>query len=133
MRCDTRVAPAGFERISEGSFRAGAAIAAADQKSQESNAQQRADATLCRMVEPSEIERLLRTAFPDATVLDIEDLTGTKDHYQATIVSQKFAGLSRVAQHQAVYRALGDLMKGPIHALALNTLTPDAYEKKRIG
>jgi stress-induced morphogen len=84
------------------------------------------------MIEPSEIERLLREAFPDATVLEIKDLTGTKDHYQATIVSGKFQGLSRIAQHQAVYRALGDLMKGPIHALALNTYTPDAFDKKRL-
>lgn len=85
------------------------------------------------MIEPSEIERVLREAFPDATVLEIEDLTGTKDHYQATIVSAAFHGLSRVAQHQAVYRALGPLMAGPIHALALNTYTPEAYAKKRIG
>ena len=84
------------------------------------------------MIEPSEIEQILRAAFPDATVLEIEDLTGSKDHYQATIVSGSFSGLTRVAQHQAVYRALGDLMKGPIHALALNTYAPEAY-KKRIG
>ena len=82
------------------------------------------------MIAPSEIERLLRAAFPDAEVLEIEDLTGSQDHYQATIVSAKFQGLSRVAQHQAVYRALGDLMKGPIHALALNTYTPEAYKKR---
>jgi stress-induced morphogen len=82
------------------------------------------------MIAPSEIERLLRAAFPDAEVLEIEDLTGTQDHYQVTIVSGKFQGLSRVAQHQAVYGALGDLMKGPIHALALNTYTPEAYKKR---
>ena len=81
-----------------------------------------------RMVDPSEIETLLRAAFPDAQ-LKIEDLTGTKDHYQATIVSAAFQGLSRVAQHQAVYRALGDLMKGPIHALALNTSAPAGGKK----
>jgi stress-induced morphogen len=81
------------------------------------------------MVEPSEVEALLRAAFPDASVT-LEDLTGTKDHYQATIVSAAFEGLSRVAQHQAVYRALGDLMKGPIHALALNTSAPSAGAKK---
>ncbi len=85
------------------------------------------------MVEPSEIEALLRAAFPDVNVLEIEDLTGTKDHYQATVVSSKFEGMSRVAQHQAVYRALGDLMKGPIHALALHTFTPAAYASRRAG
>jgi len=83
------------------------------------------------MVEPNEVEALLRAAFPDASVLELEDLTGTKDHYQATIVSEKFAGLSRVAQHQAVYRALGDLMKGPIHALALHTFTPSTYASRK--
>ena len=80
------------------------------------------------MVEPSDVEKLLRAAFPDATVLELEDLTGSKDHYQATIVSASFAGMTRVAQHQAVYRALGDLMAGPIHALALHTFTPDKYK-----
>ena len=79
------------------------------------------------MIEPSEVERLLRAAFPDAE-LEVVDLTGTKDHYRARIVSSAFAGKSRVAQHQLVYRALGDAMSGPIHALALQTSTPD--EKK---
>jgi stress-induced morphogen len=85
------------------------------------------------MVEQNEVEALLRQAFPDASVLELSDLTGTKDHYEATIVSEKFEGLSRVAQHQAVYRALGELMKGPIHALALHTFTPRTYAGKRIG
>jgi stress-induced morphogen len=40
--------------------------------------------------------------------------------------------MSRVAQHQAVYRALGDLMKGPIHALALHTHTPSSYTSKKL-
>lgn len=85
------------------------------------------------MVEPNEIEALLRAAFPDASVLELEDLTGTKDHYQATIVSPAFEGLTRIAQHQAVYRALGELMKGPIHALALHTYTPSAYASRKLG
>ena len=84
------------------------------------------------MVEQNEIEALLRAAFPDVTVLELADLTGTKDHYEATIVSAGFEGMSRVAQHQAVYRALGDLMKGPIHALALHTHTPKSYASKKL-
>ena len=71
----------------------------------------------------------MREAFPDATTLEVEDLTGSKDHYKATIVSGKFEGLGLVQQHQAVYAALGDLMSGPIHALALDTRTPDAGKK----
>ena len=85
------------------------------------------------MVEPQDVEARLRAAFPDATVLTVEDLTGTKDHYQATIVSAAFEGMTKVAQHQAVYRALGDWMSGPIHALALNTYAPAAYEKRGLA
>ena len=81
------------------------------------------------MIEPEEIERRLRASLPDVAHLRISDLTGGKDHFQATIVTPHFATLSRIEQHQAVYRALGELMLGPIHALALRTLTPEAWSK----
>lgn len=84
------------------------------------------------MIEPRELEAILHKAFPDASVLTLEDLTGTKDHYQLTLVTPAFEGVSRVAQHQAVYRALGDLMKGPVHALALTTSAPSAYKGKTL-
>lgn len=84
------------------------------------------------MVEPSELEARLREAFPDATVLEVEDLTGTKDHFQATIVSAAFAGKTKVQQHKTVYKALGDWMAGPIHALALQTSAP-SEPKKPLG
>ncbi|MGD8862335.1 MAG: BolA family transcriptional regulator [Myxococcales bacterium] len=73
------------------------------------------------MIEPSELEQKLRDAFPDARTLELEDLTGTKDHYKAVIVSPSFAGKTRIQQHQMVYAALGALMDGPVHALALET------------
>lgn len=76
------------------------------------------------MVEPEVVERKLREAFPDAERIEVKDLTGTKDHYQAVVVAKAFAGKTRVEQHQLVYRALGDLMDGPVHALALETRTP---------
>jgi stress-induced morphogen len=72
------------------------------------------------VIEPTELERRLKAAFPDAEIR-LEDLTGTKDHYQAEIVSAAFAGKSPVAQHQLVYQALAEEMKGPIHALSLKT------------
>lgn len=78
------------------------------------------------VIEPSAVEDLLRSAFPDA-VIQLEDLTGTKDHYQAVVVSSAFAGKSAVQQHQLVYRALAEEMKGPIHALALKTYTPETW------
>ena len=53
------------------------------------------------------------------------DYTGGGDHWQLTVVAEEFKGLSMVEQHQLVYKALGDWMKGPIHALALNTKAPE--------
>jgi len=72
------------------------------------------------VIEPQELEKRLLAAFPDADV-QVEDLTGTKDHYRAQIRSQAFSGLSLIEQHQLVYRALAEEMKGPIHALTLKT------------
>ncbi len=73
------------------------------------------------MLEAEQLEQKLREAFVDAERIEIQDLTGTKDHYRAVIVSPAFRGKSRIAQHRMVYAALGDLMHGPIHALALET------------
>ncbi len=46
-------------------------------------------------------------------------------HFQLTIVSNHFGGLSTLARHRAVYDALSDLMGSRIHALSMTTLTPD--------
>jgi stress-induced morphogen len=74
------------------------------------------------MPSPDSIRARLLAAFPDATV-EVTDLTGTRDHFQALVVSNAFEGKSRVQQHQMVYSALGELMNGDIHALALTTRT----------
>jgi stress-induced morphogen len=70
------------------------------------------------------LEAELAAAFPDAEI-KIDDLAGDGDHYRARIVSQAFAGLTRIKQHQLVYAALKGKMGGELHALALETLTPD--------
>lgn len=69
------------------------------------------------------LQRLLTEAFPDAEIT-LTDLAGDNDHWQADIVSARFAGLSRLAQHQLVYAALKGAMDGPLHALALRTSAP---------
>ena len=70
------------------------------------------------------IEQMIKEAIPDAEVT-IEDLRGDGDHYAALVVSEQFKGKSRVAQHQIVYAALQGKMGGDLHALALQTATPD--------
>ena len=71
------------------------------------------------------IERLIKAHIPDAEVT-IRDLAGDGDHYAATVISSAFRGKSRVQQHQLVYEALKGQMGGVLHALALQTGTPDA-------
>ena len=69
---------------------------------------------------PSEIETMIREAFPDARV-EVKDLAGDGNHYSASVVSAAFKGKSRVQQHQMVYAALKGRMGGELHALALQT------------
>jgi stress-induced morphogen len=71
----------------------------------------------------SEIETLIKAAFPDA-IVTIEDLRGDGDHYACKVISSAFVGKSRVQQHQIVYKALGGRMGGELHALALQTAAP---------
>jgi stress-induced morphogen len=73
------------------------------------------------VIDPAALEAKLREAFPDAARLEVHDLTGGRDHYRVVIESAAFHGKTRVEQHRMVYTALGDLMHGPIHALALET------------
>jgi stress-induced morphogen len=68
----------------------------------------------------SEIESMIREAFPDARV-EVKDLAGDGNHYSASVVSAAFKGRSRVQQHQMVYAALKGRMGGELHALALQT------------
>jgi len=82
------------------------------------------------MVEPNVVEARIREGLGGVTHFELEDLTGTKDHYRAVIVSSAFEGKSRIEQHQAVYAALGELMQGPVHALTMVTSTPDRWNAK---
>jgi stress-induced morphogen len=72
----------------------------------------------------TDIERFIKEAIPDA-VVTIRDLAGDGDHYAATVVSAAFRGKSRVQQHQMVYSALKGRMGGELHALALQTSSPE--------
>lgn len=71
----------------------------------------------------AEIESMIKEALPDAEIV-IEDLAGDGDHYRANVISQAFAGKTRVQQHQLVYDALKGNMGGVLHALALQTSAP---------
>jgi stress-induced morphogen len=67
------------------------------------------------------LEQLLREAFPDDDV-SVQDRTGGGDHFQVTVASARFDGLSLVDQHRLVYDALAaPLADGTIHELRIST------------
>jgi stress-induced morphogen len=75
-----------------------------------------------REVASEGLERLLRQAFPDASELSVIDRTGGGDHFQVTVASSRFGGLSLVDQHRLVYEALAErLADGTIHELRIKT------------
>ena len=75
-------------------------------------------------MKPEAITERIRSVLPDA-VVELTDLTGTEDHWQATVISSAFTGKSLIERHRMVMAALAAEMKGPIHALTLNVKTPD--------
>ena len=79
------------------------------------------------MIHPDAVQEKLVQAFPNSEVV-VQDTTGTLDHFQVLIISPAFEGKTMVEQHQLVYKALGDLMKEAIHALALKTYTPEQWK-----
>jgi stress-induced morphogen len=71
-------------------------------------------------VEP--LQSLLERAFPDATELRVEDRTGGGDHFQVTVASAAFNGLTLLDQHRLVNEALEvPLRDGTIHELRIKT------------
>jgi len=72
-----------------------------------------------------EMRQRLQTAYPDAnpiTEIEVVDLTGGMDHWEVSVVSSQFAGLSRIEQHQHVMKAFAaELKTGEVHALSIKT------------
>jgi acid stress-induced BolA-like protein IbaG/YrbA len=76
---------------------------------------------------PERIADLIRTGLPGAAVrVESDDNT----HFASQIVAAQFVGLRPIARHQLVYQALGALMGREIHALSIEALTPDEYQKR---
>jgi len=83
------------------------------------------------MLDPDKVKQRIASALPDAEV-EVKDLTGTGDHFEARVVSAAFDGQTMVDQHKLVYAPLQDWLKsGELHALALRTFSPSQWEKFR--
>ena len=75
-------------------------------------------------MDTSTVQNLIQQGMPDAKV-EVHGPDGV--HFEALVVSARFAGKLPLARHRMVYATLGELMGGAIHALSLRTLTPDEF------
>lgn len=74
-----------------------------------------------------ELQLLISKNIPNSQVM----IGGDGHHFEATIVSDVFSGLSKVKRQQWVYQKLATyITSGAIHALNLNTFTPEEWTKQ---
>lgn len=81
------------------------------------------------MVSPDQVEAMIKVEIPDAQV---QVLTNDGEHYEVIVVSPVFEGKRLVQQHQLVYHAIQtEMLTGAIHAMAVKTYTPQAWESSK--
>ena len=79
------------------------------------------------MVRPEDVQAYIEQGLS----CELVRVAGDGHHFEAVIVSPEFRGRSRVQRHQLVYRALGDRMREEIHALSMQTHTPEEWASSR--
>lgn len=77
------------------------------------------------------VKNLIKAGLNDAYV-EVQDMTGTRDHLDLLIVSDQFKGKMLIAQHQLVMNILKDALKAEIHAVQLKTMSYEDAEKRGI-
>lgn len=82
------------------------------------------------MMPIDDLRALVEGAFPDDEI-HLSSPMNDDNHFQLVVVSPRFEGMSMVQQHQMVYQALGDSMKEAVHALAMQTFTPDQWAQSQ--
>ena len=77
------------------------------------------------MVTPENIKHHIEQGMTTAHL----SVAGDGRHFEAIVVSEEFAGKSRVQRHQHVFKVLGDRMRDDmIHALSIKTYTPQEWQ-----
>lgn len=79
------------------------------------------------MTTPVQLQGYIQDGMP----CDHIEVNGDGHHFEAVIVSALFRGKNKVQQHQIVYKALGDRMREEIHALSMQTFTPEDWVARR--
>lgn len=75
-------------------------------------------------MQSEDIEALINGGLNCAQVRVLSD---DNTHFEALVISEEFAGQSRIRRHQMVYGTLGALMGREIHAMSIQALTPEEW------
>ncbi|MFA9461853.1 BolA family protein [Thiohalorhabdus sp. Cl-TMA] len=69
------------------------------------------------------VKAKIQAEMPEAQIV----VQGEGDRFGVLVVAQEFENMPRVKQHRKVYSALGEELKGELHALEVKTFTPEQY------
>ena len=75
----------------------------------------------------NEVKELIQKSLPDA-VIEVSDLTGTKDHLGLMVASDQFKGKMLLEQHQMIMDILKESLKEKVHAVQIKTMTLEKYK-----
>ena len=78
-------------------------------------------------MDPREIAALIEQNLAEARA---EVQTDGQGHYEALVICPAFAGKRSLKRHQLVYATLGTRVGREIHALALQTFTPEEWAER---
>jgi acid stress-induced BolA-like protein IbaG/YrbA len=78
-------------------------------------------------MDPTEIRALIEQNLGNSSA---EVHTDGQGHYEATVICPAFAGKRSLQRHQMVYATLGSRVGREIHALALQTFTPEEWQAR---
>ena len=87
------------------------------------------------MIVQKSIESKLLALEPEQLVVSNESDNhsvppGSESHFRVLVVATGFSGQSRVARHRAINKLLAEELSGGVHALAIEALTPEEWQKK---
>ena len=80
---------------------------------------------------PEQVQTRIQTLGP-GTEVQVHDLTGTQNHYQAVVISPAFEGKLMMENHRMVFGLFkSEVDSGELHALSLKTYSPSQASQKR--
>lgn len=82
-------------------------------------------------MDPMEKAKELIEANLKDSIVEVTDLTGTRDHVGLLVISDEFKGKMLIDQHQMIMDILKSEFDKDLHAIQLKTMTREKYDMTR--